>query len=69
MEQFAMTFTSNTGLLVQYGDTKVLFDSLYGKSDFYYISRTHSYQQVIVSVRFHSFWNGRLWQERGTFPT
>ncbi len=32
MEQFSMTFTSNTGLLVQYGDTKVLFDSLYGKS-------------------------------------
>lgn len=32
MGQFSMTFTSNTGLLVQYGDTKVLFDSLYGKS-------------------------------------
>lgn len=32
MGQFSMTFTSNTGLLVQYGDTKVLFDSLYGKA-------------------------------------
>ena len=32
MEQISITFTSNTGLLMQYGDTKVLFDSLYGKS-------------------------------------
>ena len=32
MEQISITFTSNTGLLMQYGNTKVLFDSLYGKS-------------------------------------
>lgn len=31
MEHFSITYTSNTGLLIRYGSTKVLFDSLYGR--------------------------------------
>lgn len=30
MEQFCVTLTANTGLLLQYGDTKILLDSIYG---------------------------------------
>ncbi len=30
MEQFYVTLTANTGLLLQYGDTKILLDSIYG---------------------------------------
>lgn len=48
MDQFSVTFTSNTGLLMQYGGTKVLFDSLYGKSGHRFSPLPHFLEKEIM---------------------
>lgn len=51
MSQFSMTFTANTGLMMQYEDTRVLFDSLYGKSGHRFSPLPHFLEQELLEGR------------------